>query len=52
VYADGEDGVGCDGGAGLYSSRRGSRDIEPIGSAHDDAVLAVNLGSFGVSVPL
>jgi hypothetical protein len=41
VRADGEDEVGRDGGAGplVWSSRRGSRSIEHIGSAHDEPEL-------------
>jgi hypothetical protein len=35
----GEDGVGATAVQIVYSSRRGSRDIEHLGSAHDDAEL-------------
>lgn len=39
VRAHGADGIGSDRGADRHSSRRGARDIEHIGSAHDDGEL-------------
>ncbi len=39
VCADGEDGVGCHGGADRVLLAPGSREIEHIGSAHDEAEL-------------
>jgi hypothetical protein len=41
VRADGEDRVGCEGGADRALVAAGSRDIEHTGSAHDDAELEV-----------
>jgi hypothetical protein len=41
VPADGEDGIRGQSGADRDSSYRGSRDIEHIGSAHDDAELEI-----------